>query len=205
VRVIAQTEAYQRQLPAEFDRSGTRESSASGDGGILTNSATGETPFTAARPAKLRGDEVFDSLVTALGLPNVKPEPKKPTGDIRFPPPPKSTRDIVAETFGFDPSLTAQDIPRTMPQVMLMMNNDQLQAQINADPDSGTMLARLLAQESDDKAAVAQLYQNVLARAPKDKELEIALEHLSTGGKRSEAFEDLLWSLINSAEFTSKR
>ncbi|MBC8113306.1 MAG: hypothetical protein H7062_02935, partial [Candidatus Saccharimonas sp.] len=128
-----------------------------------------------------------------------------PTKDIRFPPPPKSTKDIVSETFGFDPSLRPEDISRTLGQAMLLMNNDQLQAQLNAKPDSGTALSKLLATEPDNAKAVTNLFQLVLARKPTDPESKIALEHISTQSNRGEAFEDLLWSLINSAEFTTKR
>lgn len=186
-RVIVNSKAYQQRLPdhpsASFD----------------------DKPFAAARTTKLRGDEVFQSLVTAINLPNVTPPKTAPTKDIRFPVPPKSTRDIVSEIFGFDPSLRPQDISRTLGQAMLMMNNDQLQAQVNAKAESGTALSKLVAAESDNAKAVTKLFQSVLARQPTDTELKIALEHLSNQPERGEAFEDILWSLLNSAEFTTKR
>jgi hypothetical protein len=92
-----------------------------------------------------------------------------------------------------------------MNQAMLLMNNDQLQAQVNADPASGTVLARLLAVESDDKQAFGQLFEIMLARRPTDREVEIAMEHVQSVADRGDAFEDLLWALINSTEFTTKR
>ncbi len=97
-------------------------------------------------PGRLRGDEVFDSLVQGLELPNVTPEAVKPTDAIRFPPPPKSTRDLVNEAFGSDPSLAAEHVTRTMQQVMFMMNNKQLQKQVDAKENAATVLARLIAE-----------------------------------------------------------
>lgn len=184
-RLIVNTQAYQRRLPDD-------ETSAS-------------KPFTAARTGKLSGDEVYASLVTAINLPNVTPPKSAPTAEIRFPPPPKSTRDIVAETFGFDPSLTPAEVARTINQAMLLMNNDQLHAQINAKPDSDTVLSKLLAAEKDDRTAFVQLFQIVLARQPTDKEITVALDHAKSINNRGDAFEDLLWSLINSTEFTTRR
>lgn len=184
-RAIVNSKAYQQRLP--------------------DHPSSSDKPFATARTTKLRGDEIYQSLVTAINLPNVTPPKIAPTKDIRFPPPPKSTKDIVSETFGFDPSLRPEDISRTLGQAMLLMNNDQLQAQLNAKPDSGTALSKLLATESDNAKAVTKLFQLVLARKPTDPEAKIALEHLSTQTNRGEAFEDLLWSLINSAEFTTKR
>ena len=124
---------------------------------------------------------------------------------VRFPPPPKSTRDLVNEAFGFDPSADKGNVNRTMQQAMLLMNNKQIQAQIDASPSSGTMLSKIVAAEPDDAAAVAKLYQQVLARRPTAKEIEIAKGHLATTGDRKTGYEDLLWSMVNSAEFLSRR
>jgi hypothetical protein len=156
-------------------------------------------------PLRMRGDEIFAALVLGLELPNVTPKAVAPTAAVRFPPPPASTRDQVNLAFGNDPSLPAVDAPRTMAQALWMMNNEQLQKQINAAAGSGTMLARLLNEESDDSAACEKLYARVLARKPTADEVRIAREHVQSLGDRRTAFEDLLWSLFHSAEFTTRR
>jgi hypothetical protein len=184
IRLIANTRAYQR--------------------GLNDNSPQ-DKPFAATITAKLRGDEVFASLSAAIELPNVTPPQATASSAVRFPPPPKSTRDLVNEAFGFDPSLTADYLTRTMAQAMLMMNNKQIQAQVDASSDSSTMLARLLADEKDNAAAATTLYQRVLARRPSERELEIATKYIAGMNDRGAAFEDLLWSLLNSAEFTTRR
>jgi hypothetical protein len=153
----------------------------------------------------LRGDEVFDSLVAGLALPNITPEAPPAKPGIRFPPPPKSTRDLVNEAFGFDPSSEQSNVARTMQQAMFLMNNKQVQKQIDASPGAETMLAKVLSAESDNAAAIAKLYQQVLARKPTPKEISIAQEHLASVADRKTGFEDLLWSMVNSAEFLSRR
>ncbi|MFT5526792.1 MAG: hypothetical protein ACI9HK_004772, partial [Pirellulaceae bacterium] len=163
-----------------------------------------DKPLLTAIAKKLRGDEVFDSLVQAIGIENVTPERQKKTGAVRFPPPPKSTRDLVNVAFGYDPSFSDNLITRTMKQAMFMMNNPQIQAHIDASEDKDTMLAKLLKEEKDDAKAVAQLYQRVLARNPTDREIKIANDHLGSVKDRKSGFEDLLWCLLNSAEFTTK-
>ena len=184
-RLVMSTSYYQRALPER-----------PGDAPL---------PYGAARPRKLNGDEVYDALARAVGLPNVTPPEVEPTKAVRFPPPPESTRDLVADRFGFDPSLCPDEVARTMSQAMRMMNNEQIQARIDADPSSETPLARLLLEEPDDERAVDRLYRRVLARRPTDRERAIALDHVESVGDRREAFEDLLWSLLNSAEFTTRR
>jgi hypothetical protein len=177
---------------------------------VYQRELTNDTPekasaIVAAHGSKLRGDEVFDSLVTAMALPNITPPSVKPTKEVRFPPPPKSTRDLVNDAFGYDPSLPPTEVFRSMGQAMMLMNNDQLNAQITAKRGSGTMLAKLLEAETDDDAAVRQLFLALLARRATDREVKIALDHIKRVKHRGPAFEDLQWSLINSAEFTTKR
>lgn len=185
IRLLANTRAYQRSIAAP--------------------DSADEKPLAAAVPKKLRGDEVFDSLVTAIALPNIQPEQAKPTGAIRFPIPPKNTRDLVNDAFGYDPSFKDELLVRTMKQAMFMMNNVQLQKQIDSRPDSGTYLSKLLGEEQDNQKVATRLYRAVLARSPSEKELGIVMAHVNQVDDRGAAFEDVLWSLINSAEFTTRR
>ena len=185
-RLVANSRSYQRQIRDPADEAERK-------------------PFAVVAAGRLRGDEVFDSLEAAIALPNVTPPQAPATDAIRFPPPPKSTRDLVNDAFGFDPSSDKSNVNRTMQQAMLLMNNKQIQAQFDASPGADTMLAKLVAAETDDEAAVTKLYQQVLARKPTPKEIEIAREHLRSIGDRKTGYEDLLWSMVNSAEFLSRR
>jgi hypothetical protein len=112
---------------------------------------------------------------------------------------------LVNEAFGYDPSLKDDLLVRSMKQAMFMMNNEQLQKQIDARPESETILAKLLAADADDASVAAKLYRLTLARAPSDRELGVVLAHVKQLGNRGTAFEDVLWSLLNSAEFTTRR
>ena len=182
-RLIMNTRAYQRALSPAVQ-------------------VDSQAPPAAVRAKRLRGDEVFASLVNAVELANVTPPREKKSGDVRFPPPPQSTRDVVNEVFGYDPSFRDRQILPTMKQAMFMMNHPQLQEQVSASGE--TFLARLLQEESQNEPAVTRLYQHVLARQPNANELKIAQRHIDRLQDRPTAFEDLLWCLINTAEFTTK-
>ncbi len=166
-RLVMNSECYVRGL-----RMGTNAASSSD-----------ATTLTAKDNLRLRADEVFAALQTGIELPDVRPDPVAPTAEIRFPPPPASTRDLVNAAFGVDPSLSPLDAPRTMAQALWMMNNEQLHKQINAEPGSGTMLARLLDEVQADDAACEQLYGRVLARKPTGDETKIAVEHVQSSGQ----------------------
>jgi hypothetical protein len=195
-RLLVSTRAYQA-----VDRASQQPTNSS-------DSATDEgevvAVFTGARPKKLRGDEVFDSLVTAVSLPDIQGQPGKKSEAIRFPPPPKSTRDLVKDAFGYDPAFRDSLINRTMDQAMFMINNDQILKQVDATAGSETVLAQLLKDENDNRVVTDVLYARVLSRMPTDREHSIILKHVDSLGDRERAFEDILWSLLNSAEFTTR-
>ena len=169
-----------------------------------SESCNADASFVGATPKKLRGDEVFDSLVAAIELPNIDTTVEASTQETRFPPPAKSTRDLVNEVFGFDPSTKDQLVTRTMKQAIFMMNNEQLHELIDGSADGDTMLSRLLESEQEDDKVVEMLYLRVLARRPTDKERTILQKHIRAADQRGQAFEDILWSLLNSAEFTTR-
>ena len=183
-RLVCNSKAYQRQV---------------------RDGEPGGKPFATIPAGRLRGDEVFASLQASIALPNVTPPAKAATADSRFPPPPKSTRDLVNEAFGYDPSLDKGAVVRSMQQAMFLMNNEQVQKQINAAPDSGTVLAKLAEAFPKDDEFIPALYQTVLARKPNERELSLAKTHLGKVADRQAGLEDLLWSMLNSAEFLARR
>ena len=89
-----------------------------------------------------------------------------------------------------------------MPQALLLMKAPGLSRQITSRP--GTMLGNLLNEVSSDRQAVQELYLKTLSRRPNRKELATNLKYIQQVGNRAEAFEDILWALINTSEFKTR-
>ena len=107
------------------------------------------------------------------------------------------------QEFAYDPSTKADDIEGSIAQTLILMNNAQINARIKA---TGTnLLARVLASYTEDGEAVRMVYLRTLARTPTEREMSRVRQHIQTVSNRPEAFEDLLWALINSTEFQMKR
>jgi len=97
----------------------------------------------------------------------------------------------------------------SLAQSLHLLNSKEIQDKISSDKGYAAQLA---ADSSDsDKQKIANLYLSAFSREPKQSELDIALGHLdkkSSGkddkerlsGKR-QAYEDILWALINTKEF----
>ena len=184
-RTIAVTKTYQRQI-SNRDRY---------DGSIA---------FGSAAPTRLRADQIYTSLVQVLGFDESQIQTRgrgMGGGGGRYGR--RGPRAAFAQLFGFDPSTPQEDITGNVPQALFMMNSSLINGFIRANGD--TKLSRILKKHSNNEDAVREVYLLALARDPSAKELKISLDYISEVGSRGEAFEDLMWSLLNSSEFISKR
>lgn len=181
-RTIANTETYQREIRTP-------------DPGVET------PPFASALPARLRGDQVYNSLTIVLGVEQLAGAGARRRGIYGMNRDPGRT--AFTELFGFDPSMPQEDIVGSIPQALFLMNSPQVSGLIRGNGD--TRLGRILREYEDNEDALAELYVLTLSREPSAEETSIALDYVDEVGNRTEAFEDLFWSLLNSSEFLSRR
>jgi hypothetical protein len=181
-RAIMTSQTYQRQIR-------------------LGDSTDQHLHFAAAYPTRLRADALWDSLVGVLG--NLGPPqqaPRRPMGPFAGI---GGLEGQFKEEFRFDPSLKADEIESSVPQALLMMNNPAINNRIQA---RGTnLLGRILTAYPQNDEALRMVYLRTLARKPTDKEIDRCREYIQKVDNRAEAFEDILWSLLNSTEFQTKR
>jgi hypothetical protein len=182
LRAVMNTETYQRQ--------------------VRLGRATDEhLLFAASYPRRLQGEALWNSLECVLGQMNALPPGFRgqPGPFARF----GGLRGQFLKEFSFDPSARPEEIEGSIPQALMMMNNPQINQKIRA---VGTnLLARILKAYPRNDEALTILYQRTLARRPSDRELTRCLAHIDGAGNRAEAFEDILWVLLNSTEFQTKR
>jgi hypothetical protein len=181
-RTIANTETYQRQIRPR-DPSET-------------------TPtFASAMPTRLRADQLYSAVTKVLGVSESLKRPlQQGKGMYRQD---RSPRRQFSEVFGIDPSIPQAEITGTVPQALFMMNSPLINNLLQGD--RATRLGRLLETYPQENDALAELYLLVLAREPSAREQALCKEYLQDVGNRREAYEDLMWSLLNSSEFLSKR
>ncbi|MFM9962036.1 MAG: DUF1549 domain-containing protein [Planctomycetaceae bacterium] len=180
LRTITATNAYQRQ--------------------IRYNEPTeNPVPFASAIPVRLRSDQIFNAIIKVLGVDEGPRGFDAPLGRGGR----RSPRSQFEEKFGYDPSTPQDELLGNVPQALTLMNFAPLTNALRAD--GNTRLGQILANNKDDRDAIAELYLSFLARDPSKKEMTIATEYLAKVSNRKEAFEDLAWSLLNSSEFISKR
>jgi hypothetical protein len=170
----------------------------------LGESADEHLRFAAAYPTRLPADSLWDSLVGVLGnLGGRRPLAGPMQGVaalLGFRP---GLEGLFKQEFDFDPSAKPDEVEGSIPQALLLMNNPVLNNRIRA---TGTnLLARILRAYPKDDDALRMVYLRTLARKPTDSELRKCKAYISRTGNRTEAFEDILWALLNSTEFQTKR
>lgn len=181
LRTITNSEAYQRRI---------RPVDPSGAG----------PQFAAAIPTRMRSDQLYSALTRVLGLAEGPANANRRPGGYRRPAGPRAA---FALTFGYDPSTPQTDLTGTVPQALFLMNSPFVNSRVSAQ--GNTPLAKLLKTYSEDEDVLAELYLLVLAREPTENELTTCREYIAETGEREAAFEDIMWSLINSTEFRTKR
>ncbi|MFN6051769.1 MAG: DUF1553 domain-containing protein, partial [Planctomycetia bacterium] len=181
LRLVLNTKAYQRQ---------TR---------------IGETQeehllFAAVYPSRLDAEAFWQSLNDALGQVGGPFASFNRLNPLFFAP---SYEGQFRNQFKFDPSVKPDEVEGSVAQALWMMNNPQIEEKILARP--GNFLGKLLKDFPDDVQALRILYSRVLSRLPLAGEEERCKSHLARAKNREEAFEDILWALINTTEFQSRR
>ncbi len=185
IRTVANSQTYQRKVAAK-------------------SSAEDALPFASVTPTRLRADVVYDSLLQVLGIDEDNLNgPGRGMMDAGPRAAQRRPRFQFDSLFGIDPSMSKEDITGNVPQSLFLMNANLLRGAISASGNS--RLGRLLRTNTEDRDALGELYLLVLAREPSKHEVEICQAHLKEVGQRNEAYEDLMWSLLNSSEFLSKR
>jgi hypothetical protein len=183
-RAIASTETYQRQIrPRDPQQS---------------------LPFASATPSRLRAHLLYDSIALVLGFKDQ--EQKPPEGDAMMMQMYRlnnSPRGQFHRLFEFDPSTNPEEITGTIPQALFLMNSQVITGLTRANGQ--TRLRQILDKYPDDEAALAELFVLVHSRDPSAKEAETCRDYIRQVNNRAEAFEDILWSLLNSTEFQTKR
>jgi len=183
-QTIARTEAYQRDIRAK-------------DPSV-------ELPpvFAASSPKRLRADQLFNAITKVLGInvTDAQANAEAGKGKNRYARGPRAQFDFL---FGYDPSTSQDDLTGNVPQALFMMNSRMINGLIHGE--GKTRLSHILKEYSENKDAVREVYVLTLAREPSQKEETICLNYVNDAGSRREGFEDVMWSLMNSSEFLSKR
>lgn len=137
--------------------------------------------FTAVRPVRLQGPTIVANL-------------------SQFSKVPGSVDREVRSTFRFDPSIPQRDLEGSIQQALLMMNHRALHSSLQNSP-----LKKRLLEIPDPRRRIEQAYLAILARRPSSAEVDRGLRLFREAGDAGTGIDDLMWILVNSTEFLTRR
>jgi Protein of unknown function (DUF1553)/Protein of unknown function (DUF1549) len=183
IRLIVQSKTYQFQSDATEQNLADRRS------------------YSRFYPKRMRAEVLLDAIDAITDAPT------------RFAGMPANVRAVALPDNGFDSyflevfgrpaATTACECERSqepsLAQNLHLLNSKEMQAKLSVETGRAAKLAADASQP--DEAKIRDLYRLAFSREPNDEELKMTLAYLAEKPNRREAFEDVVWSLVNSKEF----
>jgi hypothetical protein len=180
VSAIVLSDAYQRSSRTEADSA---------------------RPMFESMPIRwLTAEQLFDCLLVAsggLGDSNVSLDPSLGLNRIN-----NTARDTFVQQFGSN-SDSVLEYQAGIPQALSMMNGTL--SNLSAGEDTSRLLQGLRAPFFSDSDRIETVFLSLVGRPPSQRELETVLRMLKEAGANAtgEVLSDLVWALLNSAEFAT--
>ena len=152
------------------------------------------------RPRRLSAQVLADAIDAATGIATDYEGLPAGTRAIQLPDP--KIRSEFLNMFGrsqrANPCECASTSNPDLAQALYLINSEEVQQKVSNPKNRAK---RLLAGGAADDAIFDQLYLRTLSRLPTDAERQVLRQQIAAATSREEAFEDLLWSLLNSSRF----
>lgn len=148
-------------------------------------------------PAEVLLDAINQATGTTEGFPNL------PLGTRAIELPDSTIISYFLETFGRPKRTGTCECERItqadLNQSLHLANGEAIHQKVIAKDGR---LAKLLTAQTTDDDLIAELYLAALSRRPTDIELAAVKKHVAGATSRPDAYEDLLWTLLNFSEFS---
>lgn len=183
VRTICRSRTYQlTSLPNEYN-------------------ANDKQNFSRYYPKRLAAEVLLDAINevtnTSTGFSGQLP------GTLAVQLPDQEAGSYFLTVFGRPQSDSACECERSqeanLAQSLHLLNSGEIQGKLTAKEGRAATLAADDGRSHEEK--IRELYMRVYSREPVDDELAIALAHIEKNENKAQAYEDIVWALINTKEF----
>jgi hypothetical protein len=157
--------------------------------------------FSSFYPRRLNAEVLYDAINSVVGLPaNFNGVPPEMTA-VQLPD--NGFNNYFLQVFGKPESESACECERSpeanLAQSLHLLNSGDIQNRLQNGQGIAAELAKDMQTADDVKAA--RLYLRGFARKPNDNEMTLIRDHLSRTENKQQAWEDILWAMINAKEF----
>jgi hypothetical protein len=171
--------------------------------------------FSRYYPRRVEAEVLLDSVDAVVGIPSKFEGLPESTRAIQLPDSSFNTSSYFLEVFGRPDATSACECERSdapsLAQSLHLLNAKEIVDKLTAPKSRATTFATVDARPDEQK--IRELYQLAFTRDPDETETTTALnyiKHATTTGdakepaakKRQRGYEDLIWVLINTKEFS---
>lgn len=165
------------------------------------SNAKDKQSFARHYPKRLSAEVLLDAISNVSGVPTAFNG--LPAGTRAIELPDESVSSAFLDTFGRPKRDTPCECERvsdaSLGQSLMLLNSNDVQSKLAAANSRAEQLAK---EARPDEQKVEELFWTAFGRGPSSGESTSALNHLAKNPqKRKEAFEDIIWALINAKEF----
>jgi hypothetical protein len=183
VRTICRSSTYQlSSIPNEYN-------------------ASDKQNFSRYYPRRLTAEALLDTLDVATGSQTKFAGLPQGTKAVQLPDTAANTYFLTV--FGKPEADTACECERSqeanLAQSLHLLNSGEVQSKLSDANGRAAKLAADATRSHEEK--VQELYLWVYARPPVEEELQVALAHLEKSENKQQAYEDVIWALLNTKEF----
>lgn len=157
--------------------------------------------FSHSLPRRLSAEQMLDSIATATGVPDAIAG--APAGFRAAQVPDSNVTSEFLDLFGRAQRMEACECERSsetnMLQALHMINGPTLLQKIGA---GNSRVAAIVADAKlTPEQRIQEVYLATICRLPTAAELAVATAHVQTAATPADAFQDLMWALLNSSDF----
>jgi hypothetical protein len=157
--------------------------------------------FSSFYPRRLNAEVLYDAINSVVGLPaNFNGVPPEMTA-VQLPD--NGFNNYFLQVFGKPESESACECERSpeanLAQSLHLLNSGDIQNRLQSGQGIASELAKDM--EAADDVKATRLYLRGFARKPNDNEMTLIRDHLSRTENKQQAWEDILWAMINAKEF----
>jgi hypothetical protein len=151
-------------------------------------------------PKRMSAEQILDSIDQVTGTKTAFDMMPEGTRAVALPD--SGFKSYFLSVFGRPDATTACECERanesTLAQSLHFANSKELLDKLS----SPTALPQeMLKSFGDDDARIREIYMRAFSRAPKEAEMKTALEYLQRKENKQEAYQDLVWAILNCKEF----
>lgn len=163
--------------------------------------ATDQQNFSSFYPRRMPAEVLYDALNHVVGVPAGFGGVPQGTTAVQLPD--NGFSNYFLQVFGKPEAESACECERSpeanLAQSLHLLNSGDMQNRLQNGQGFAATLAR--DKERTDEAKATSLYLRAFARTPTADELQLVCNHVASTENKSQAWEDVLWAVLNAKEF----